>query len=153
MLEWMKKRGSTVHKEAAGNAGAPTRPVTAARASIGRSTNYSEKRYSDTVVLTFRQLEDLLGFSLPETASTGGCMPPQPTLVPDKRRSGDPKATPKSPNLSLKERNCALLQVSELCNPDPDNLSRVVEFVGSRVPSSHCVLSSMPALFQRFHVG
>ena len=31
---------------------------------------YLEGRYADTVVLTFRQIEDLLGFSLPPPART-----------------------------------------------------------------------------------
>ena len=31
---------------------------------------YLEARYADTVVLTFRQIEDLLGFSLPPPART-----------------------------------------------------------------------------------
>lgn len=30
--------------------------------------NYLEKRYAETVVLTFAQIEDLLGFALPESA-------------------------------------------------------------------------------------
>lgn len=31
---------------------------------------YLEGRYADTVVLTFRQIEDLLGFALPDLART-----------------------------------------------------------------------------------
>ncbi len=31
---------------------------------------YLEGRYADTVVLTFRQIEDLLGFGLPDLART-----------------------------------------------------------------------------------
>jgi hypothetical protein len=31
---------------------------------------YLEKRYADKVVLTFRQIEDLLGFALPAAART-----------------------------------------------------------------------------------
>jgi hypothetical protein len=30
--------------------------------------NYLDKRYAETVVLTFAQIEDLLGFALPESA-------------------------------------------------------------------------------------
>ena len=30
--------------------------------------NYLEKRFAETVVLTFAQIEDLLGFALPESA-------------------------------------------------------------------------------------
>lgn len=33
---------------------------------------YLDERYANTVVLTFRQIEDLLGFSLPASARTDG---------------------------------------------------------------------------------
>jgi hypothetical protein len=70
MLEWMKKRGSEVHKQATADAGAPKRH---SYSSAGKSRwlyEYLEKRYANTVVLTFRQIEDLLGFSLPDLART-----------------------------------------------------------------------------------
>jgi hypothetical protein len=73
MLEWLKKkRGSTVHKEAIADAdaGAPTRRSYRRAGKYGSLYEYLEKRYADTVVLTFRQLEDLLGFSLPDLART-----------------------------------------------------------------------------------
>ena len=31
-------------------------------------SDYVDKRYADTVVLTFREIEELLGFALPEAA-------------------------------------------------------------------------------------
>ena len=70
MLEWMKKRGSTVHKQTTADAAAPT-SHNYSRAGKYRSLyEYLEKRYANTVVLTFKQLEDLLGFSLPDLART-----------------------------------------------------------------------------------
>jgi hypothetical protein len=69
MLKWLKKRGSTVHKEAP-DADAPTRHKYSRAGKYRSLYEYLEKRYADTVVLTFRQLEDLLGFSLPDVART-----------------------------------------------------------------------------------
>ena len=72
MFEWMKKRGATVHKEPAADSDAPSPSRhNYSRAGKYRSLyEYLEKRYADTVVLTFRQLEDLLGCSLPDLART-----------------------------------------------------------------------------------
>lgn len=70
MLEWMKKRGSTVHKEARADPDA-TKCHSQHYAGKHRSLyEYLEKRYANTVVLTFGQLEDLLGVSLPDLART-----------------------------------------------------------------------------------
>jgi hypothetical protein len=68
MLEWMKKRGATVEEQA--------RPEATVRRGSGIAGKYRtlyeylDKRYANTVVLTFGQVEDLLGFSLPDLAST-----------------------------------------------------------------------------------
>ena len=70
MLEWMKKRRSAVHKEAAAPVDAPAHPSYSRAGKYRSLYEYLEKRYADTVVLTFRQLEDLLGFSLPDMART-----------------------------------------------------------------------------------
>jgi hypothetical protein len=70
MLEWMKKRASMVHKQTTADAAAPT-SHSYSRAGKYRSLyEYLEKRYANTVVLTFTQLEDLIGFSLPDLART-----------------------------------------------------------------------------------
>jgi hypothetical protein len=70
MWEWMKKRGSIVHKEARADVDV-TKGRSRRDAGKYRSLyEYLEKRYANTVVLTFGQLEDLLGFSLPELART-----------------------------------------------------------------------------------
>ena len=70
MLEWMKKRRSAVPEEAAAPADVPARPSYSRAGKYRSLYEYLEKRYADTVVLTFRQLEDLMGFSLPDTART-----------------------------------------------------------------------------------
>ena len=68
MLDWLKKRGSTAY---------PRREVLAETARPqGRVMSgtylllykYLENRYADTVVLTFAEIEDLLGFALPDQA-------------------------------------------------------------------------------------
>ena len=68
MLEWMKKRGSTTPIEAKAL-------PDAAKWQEGNEAGkyrllywYLENRYAQTVVLTFAQIEDLLGFALPDPA-------------------------------------------------------------------------------------
>ncbi len=67
MLDWLKRR-------AAGK-GAPLSVVPASERGArggtgryGRLRDYLEGRHADRVVLTFREIEDLLGFTLPEDA-------------------------------------------------------------------------------------
>jgi hypothetical protein len=68
MLDWMKRRGFTAPR--------PREAVTETPRPQGRVMsgkylllyNYLENRYANTVVLTFAQIEDLLGFMLPEQA-------------------------------------------------------------------------------------
>ena len=68
MLGWLKKRKSTPLR--------PRQAVAEPPPPQGRSMsgkylllyNYLENRYANTVVLTFAQIEDLLGFVLPEQA-------------------------------------------------------------------------------------
>jgi len=68
MLDWMKRRGLTAPR--------PREAVTETPRPQGRVMsgkylllyNYLENRYANTVVLTFAQIEDLLGFVLPEQA-------------------------------------------------------------------------------------
>jgi hypothetical protein len=68
MLEWMKKRGSTELNEVKEDADAPKRHWCNPAAKYRCLYEYLEKRYANTVVLTFGQVEDLLGFSLPDLA-------------------------------------------------------------------------------------
>jgi len=68
MLEWMKRRGSTAsyQREAHAETAKPR-----GRIMLGKYLllyTYLENRYADTVVLTFSEIEDLLGFALPEQA-------------------------------------------------------------------------------------
>ena len=68
MLDWFKRRRSTAHRQSESDAEA-AKPK--GRAMSGRYLllyKYLENRYADTVVLTFAEIEDLLGFALPDQA-------------------------------------------------------------------------------------
>jgi hypothetical protein len=68
MLDWLKTRGSTAHQRRELRA-EPAKPP--GRVMSGKYLllyKYLENRYADTVVLTFAQIEDLLGFALPDQA-------------------------------------------------------------------------------------
>ena len=64
MLNWMKKRGSTtyLHRERE----VEPQPVMSGKYLL--LYKYLHDRYADTVVLTFGQIESLLGFALPDQA-------------------------------------------------------------------------------------
>lgn len=67
MLDWMKKRVSIARPET--YVEPPKKP---GRVMSGRYLSlykYLSNRYADTVVLTFAEIEDLLGFTLPDPAS------------------------------------------------------------------------------------
>jgi hypothetical protein len=70
MLDWLKRRGSRAPNEPA------PRVVVAHQHSSKKAGRYRllyeylEHRYANTVVLTFDQIEDLLGFTLPDLART-----------------------------------------------------------------------------------
>jgi hypothetical protein len=67
MFDWWKKSGParSVQAEARRE---PTRAVRAPGGRYEAVCRYVENRYADTVVLTFAEVEDLLGFSLPDLA-------------------------------------------------------------------------------------
>ena len=68
LLDWMKKRGSTAshHREPAEETAKPQgRVMTGQYLLLYR---YLANRYANTVVLTFAEIEDLLGFALPDQA-------------------------------------------------------------------------------------
>lgn len=68
MLDWMRKRLSMPRdrpEPEAEPAAPPGRAMTGDYLSL---YTYLEKRYATTVVLTFAEIEDLLGFSLPDLA-------------------------------------------------------------------------------------
>jgi hypothetical protein len=67
MFDWLKKSGPARSVRPEARRELPR----AARAPAGRYEpvcRYVENRYADTVVLTFAEVEDLLGFSLPDLA-------------------------------------------------------------------------------------
>jgi hypothetical protein len=70
MLEWMKKRGSTETHEAKADAHAAKRHRSNRAGKYRLLYEYLENRYANNVVLTFGQIEDLLGFTLPDSART-----------------------------------------------------------------------------------
>ena len=68
MLDWIKRRIGTPYPRPEPDA-VPPKPQ--GRAMAGKYIllyKYLENRYASTVVLTFGQIEDLLGFSLPDQA-------------------------------------------------------------------------------------
>lgn len=67
LLDWMKKRGSTAshHREPEETAKPQGRVMSGQYLLLYR---YLANRYANTVVLTFAEIEDLLGFALPEQA-------------------------------------------------------------------------------------
>src|SRR5687768_14501093 len=70
MLDWMKKRESPARDEVKADADATTRRGYNKAGKYRWLYEYLEKRYANTVVLTFGQVEDLLGFALPDLART-----------------------------------------------------------------------------------
>ncbi len=68
MLYWLKKRIAMARRHADAAAG-PRQPTGRVMSGDYVSLyNYLVKRYANTVVLTFAEIEDLLGFTLPELA-------------------------------------------------------------------------------------
>ena len=70
MLEWMKKRGVPAPDDAKVDADVTKRRGYNKAGKYRWLYEYLEKRYANTVVLTFGQVEDLLGFALPDLART-----------------------------------------------------------------------------------
>src|SRR6266480_5489507 len=68
MLDWLKRRGSTAspRREASAETAKPLGRVMSGAYLL--LYKYLENRYADTVVLTFAEIEDLLGFALPDQA-------------------------------------------------------------------------------------
>jgi len=69
MMAWMKTPGSRGHDRAAAEAEAPAKPQ---RFAVPREYlslhKYLDTRFANIVVLTFAEIEDLLGFTLPDLA-------------------------------------------------------------------------------------
>jgi hypothetical protein len=70
MLDWMKRRRSTAPNEAKPEVDAAKRHGGKKAGKYRLLYEYLEYRYANTVVLTFGQIEDLLGFTLPDLART-----------------------------------------------------------------------------------
>jgi hypothetical protein len=70
MLEWIKRRRAAAPDEDKAGAYARKHHGCNKAGKYRWLYEYLEKRYANTVVLTFGQVEDLLGFSLPDLART-----------------------------------------------------------------------------------
>ncbi len=69
MLDWMKRRVSVPHKQPEADAEPAREPERVVVSGDYLSLHtYLKNRYANTVVLTFAEIEDLLGFTLPELA-------------------------------------------------------------------------------------
>src|SRR5688572_31139515 len=71
MPDWMKRRGSPAEHERRSGSVSSDAPKPHGRVMSGKYVllyKYLENRYADTVVLTFAEIEDLLGFTLPDQA-------------------------------------------------------------------------------------
>ena len=68
MLNWMRRRASIVRTDRNVRAEPPKASLRAMSGKYLLLYKYLENRYADTVVLTFAEIEDLLGFRLPDQA-------------------------------------------------------------------------------------
>ena len=68
MLDWLWKRGSPAPDRSKTFGDIGTRPSCAMSGPYLLLYTYLDKRYADTLVLTFTQIEDILGFALPDAA-------------------------------------------------------------------------------------
>ena len=101
MLDWIWRRPQVAHTEPAVRPEVVPRQEDCRGAGKYRSLcQYLEHRYADTVVLTFGQIEDLLGFALPDLArtqqewwTTDDTLSPEPTCM-DAWRLASRTATP-----------------------------------------------------------
>ena len=68
MMEWMKRRVPIARDRPAADVESPGPFRFAAAGQYRALYKYLDERYANTVVLTFAEIEDLLGFSLPDLA-------------------------------------------------------------------------------------
>ena len=68
MLPWLKRPRSTTHNQPEPDANAAKSQRSVMAGKYLSLYKYLENRYANTVVLTFSEIEDLLGFSLPNVA-------------------------------------------------------------------------------------
>jgi hypothetical protein len=70
MLHWIKRWGLTAPETPKADPPAPKQPSADVAGKYAALYKYLNNRYSNVVVLTFVQMEDLLGFALPDLART-----------------------------------------------------------------------------------
>jgi hypothetical protein len=72
MIDWLKvkwpRRGSAAYHPRETHADTPKPPGRVMSGKYVLLYKYLENRYANTVVLTFKEIEDLLGFTLPDQA-------------------------------------------------------------------------------------
>jgi hypothetical protein len=68
MLDWMKRRGATAFPRRAAHAETAKPPGRVMSGKYLLLYTYLENRFANTVVLTFEEIEDVLGFALPDQA-------------------------------------------------------------------------------------
>src|SRR5881396_2146501 len=68
MLDWRKRRISMAHNQPVAGEEPVKRQGRVMSGKYLSLYEYLENRYADTVVLTFAEIEDLLGFKLPDQA-------------------------------------------------------------------------------------
>ena len=98
MWQWLKRRNMLPRGESAPTSTAPQRRRQAGAEQL--LFDYLEERYAQTVVLTFEQIEDLLGTGLPEPARRDGGW----WLEPRPETGGRPAPAARAPGRSPAER-------------------------------------------------
>ena len=87
MLEWMKRRRPSRHQELEADA------ANAEGSDMSRKSaplhKYLDERYADAVVLTFAEIEDLVGVELPELARLSSDWWTTPDATADPSRFAD----------------------------------------------------------------
>src|ERR1700726_4544995 len=68
MLDWLKRRASIARNQPEQEPEVPKRQGRVMSGEYLSLYTYLENRYANTVVLTFAEIEDLLGFTLPDPA-------------------------------------------------------------------------------------
>lgn len=70
MWNWIRNRGTRAREEPAAEEAVVAERTREASGKYRALYKYLEHRYADVTVLTFSQIEDLLGFALPQRART-----------------------------------------------------------------------------------
>lgn len=89
MLEWMKRRASIARNLPEADADLPKRQGRVMSGEYLSLHKYLVNRYASTVVLTFAEIEDLLGFTLPDPARLRQEWWTNPDATSDRRSYAD----------------------------------------------------------------